>query len=231
MVSPRLKREKQNWFLFLVGYFSCGYLAINWFSQTRSTFHDLSISLDYKIPFVPIFIFGYVLVYFSVLLLYLVLREWEDWKRAIISFLLATTVAYIVFLLYPVRMNLRPDLTGLTGIAMEVSRFYYFIDLPYNCFPSLHVTYPTLATLLTWRNHRYVRWVFLAMALIVAVSVVLVKQHYISDVIAGFANAFLCFGIAVRYELPIRAFTARISSMFGDKTKDQNNGSSSSMIL
>ena len=35
------------------------------------------------------------------------------------------------------------------------------------------------------------------MAIVVAVSVVMVKQHYIADVVAGFANAGVCYAFAV----------------------------------
>lgn len=208
-------REKRNGFLFMVGYFTFGYLAINWFSQQRTFFLDLSFPFEHQIPFVPLFIFGYILVYFSVLLTYLILADWQDWRRAMTSFLLATSVAYLLFLLMPVRMTLRPDLSGMTGIASAVSRFYYLIDLPYNCFPSLHVTYPTLATLLAWRHHRIARWVFMAMAIIVAISVVLVKQHYVADVVAGFLNAGICFWVTVRCESGIEAFVARVKGRSG----------------
>lgn len=214
-MTTEQQREKRNGFLFMLGYFTFGYLAVNWLSQHRAGFFDLSLPFEHQIPFVPVFIFGYILVYFSVFLGYLVLKEWQDWQRAMTSFVLATTVAYIIFLLLPVRMSMRPELAGLTGISNTVSRFFYLIDLPYNCFPSLHVTYPTLATLAAWRHHRAMRWVLLAMTLVVATSVVLVKQHYIADVVAGFINAGLCFWVAVRCESGYGAFVTRMKGWFG----------------
>jgi membrane-associated phospholipid phosphatase len=42
--------------------------------------------------------------------------------------------------------------------------------------------------------------VFAAMAIIVATSVILVKQHYLADVAGGFANATLCYWMAVKVE-------------------------------
>jgi len=189
-----------NWFLFMIGYFSFGYLTINWISSRRTSFFDVSLAWENGIPFIPVFIFGYILVYMSVLLVYLVIRDMEDWRRVVIAFLLSTSLSYAVFLLFPVKMTMRPDLTGLSGLSAMVTHYYYIIDLPYNCFPSLHVTYPTLATLVAWRGHPIWRWIFAAMAVVVAVSVVLVKQHYVADVLAGFANAGLCFWLTVRLE-------------------------------
>ena len=189
-----------NWFLFMIGYFSFGYLTINWISSRRASFFDVSFPWENDIPFIPVFIFGYILVYLSVLLVYLVIRDTGDWRRVVIAFLISTSLSYAIFLLFPVKMTMRPDLTGLSGVSALVTRYYYIIDLPYNCFPSLHVTYPTLATLVAWRSHAVWRWIFAAMAFVVAVSVVLVKQHYVADVVAGFLNAGLCFWITVRLE-------------------------------
>jgi len=192
--------EKLNWFLFLIGYFIFGYLTINWISSQRVFFYDVSTSFDSQIPFMPIFIFGYIIVYLAILLIYLTIKDMSDWHRAVVSFFIATTLTYVFFLVFPVHMNLRPDLSSATGVSLIVTKYYYLIDLPYNCFPSLHVTYPTLATLVAWRNHKIMRWVFLLMAIIVAVSVVLVKQHYLADVAAGFINACLCFYMTIRLE-------------------------------
>jgi membrane-associated phospholipid phosphatase len=194
------RRHKFNWFLFMLGYFSCGYLTINWISSQRTSFFNVAFGWEKTIPFIPAFIFGYILVYLSILLAYIVFCRMEDWRRVVVAFLLSTTLAYIVFLIFPVRMTMRPDLAGLTGISTMVTRLYYIIDMPYNCFPSLHVTYPTLATLVAWRNHRIMRWVFLAMALVVAISVVIVKQHYVADVVGGFVNAAFCFWLTLKVE-------------------------------
>lgn len=198
-----------NWFIFMIGYFTFGYMSINWISSRRTAFFDVGFGWENDIPFVPAFIFGYILVYLSVLLVFLIIRDSDDWRRVVTAFMISTTLSYACFLTFPVAMTMRPDLSGLTGFSAAVTRYYYIIDLPYNCFPSLHVTYPTLATLVAWRNHNVMRWVFAAMAVVVAVSVVLVKQHYIADVVAGFANAAFCFWATVRIDklLPSRPST------------------------
>ena len=202
------RRHKFNWYLLMIGYFAAGYLSINWVSAQRTTFFDVAFPFEQAIPFIPVFIFGYILVYASILFIYTVIDDYADWRRVVGVFFLSTTLAYAIFLLFPVRMTMRPDLAELTGFSAAVTRFYYLIDLPYNCFPSLHVTYPTLATLVAWRHHRTWRWVFAAMALVVAVSVVLVKQHYLADVVAGFLNAGLCFWVVVKLESRFKPLNA-----------------------
>lgn len=189
-MTRKERREKFSWFLFMLGYFTAGYLAINWISSQRSFYIDLATPIDRAIPFVPIFIFGYILVYLSIVLAYFTIDDMRDWRSTVVSFLLATSLAYVIFLSFPVRMDLRPEITFLPGTVASITRFYYFIDLPYNCFPSLHVTYPAIATIMLWQTHKRMRWVMLAMTITVAVSVVLVKQHYIADVLAGFLNGW-----------------------------------------
>ncbi len=190
--------HKTAWFLAMIAYFVVGYLLINWLTLGGARFVDVSIAVDRAIPFAAPFILGYLLVYGSILIVFLAIDDASDWRRTVIGFFLATTVAYAFFLLLPVRMKLRPELAGVPGWAAVLTRAYYAIDLPHNCFPSLHVTYPTLAALLVWRHHSRLRWVLATMALVVAISVVLVKQHYIADVVAGFVNAGLCFWVTTK---------------------------------
>jgi len=193
-------REKRGWFLFMAGYFTAGYMLINRVSAARSSFYDVSLGFEHKIPFMPEFIFGYLVVYLSVVMAYVVIDDMADWMRTVRSFLISTTISYAFFLALPVRMDMRPELVAGSGISEWATRLYYIVDLPYNCFPSLHVTYPVLATMLVWGTKRNWRWAFLAMAAVVSVSVVLVKQHYIADVVAGAANAAAGYWLALLYE-------------------------------
>ena len=104
---------------------------------------------------------------------------------------------YILFLLVPVKYALRPDLASVAGFGVDVTRFYYIIDMPYNCFPSLHVSYPTMAALVSWRHHRYSSAMFIVMTIVIAASVVFVKQHYIMDVVAGAVTAVILYSIVL----------------------------------
>lgn len=200
MLSLQAKREKRNWFFLIVGYFAGGYCLINWINQFRTQYYDVSFAFEKNIPFIPAFIFGYILVYFSMLLLYLILDDSDDFRRAVVAYLSLTTVHYIFFLLIPVKFMLRPDLTAVSGFGVDVTKFYYIIDMPYNCFPSLHVAYPTMAALVSWRHHRYASSMFVVMTIVIAASVVFVKQHYIMDVVAGAMTATVLYCIVMATE-------------------------------
>lgn len=194
------KREKLCWFIIMIAYFSVGYLSTNWIASHHSKFLDVSMAFEGRIPFIPVFIVGYVLVYIGMYFAYASIDDIQVWRRGIILFFLATTTCYLVFIFFPVKMEMRPDISSFGGVFPFLTKFFYKIDLPYNCFPSLHVTYPMVVTLLLWNYNKKIRWFFLALVIIMMVSVILVKQHYIADVLAGPAVASACYWITLKTE-------------------------------
>jgi len=199
-MTPDEKREKRNWFLLMLGYFTAGYLTLNWIASRGTSFLDVSFGFENDIPFIPVFILGYACAYAGMFVAYFVINDNDDWHRTIVGFFLATTTCYLFFIFLPVRMEMRPELYASNGMFVYITGFFYQLDMPQNCFPSLHVTYPVFATMILWRRHRTMRWVMGLMAAIIAISVILVKQHYIADVIAGFVVAILSYWITVKTE-------------------------------
>lgn len=177
--------------LLLVAWFIFGYLPINAFNKARGVYHILDLPGEEGIPFVSVFILGYLLVYGSIVWIYWLVPSWEIFKKVAWAFFWVTTAHYLVFLLFPVKMIWRPEITDPQNFFELLSQGFFYLDEPFNCFPSLHVAYPTLAAVFAWRYFsRFRRWFFL-MALLTAVSVVLIKQHYILDAVGGVATALL----------------------------------------
>lgn len=179
----------------MIALFAGVYPALNQVNAARSWYLDVSLPIDEALPFVPLAIVGYCLVYVGLGIAYLVVRDERDWARAAWSCLLGTAVALACFAALPVEMTLRPDLTGLDGPLLFLTNAYYAADQPYNCFPSLHVTYAVLAPLVAWRAGPVARWSLVAIALVVIPSVLLIKQHYVLDAAAGLVNGVLCWWV------------------------------------
>ncbi|MFZ5563041.1 MAG: phosphatase PAP2 family protein, partial [Thermodesulfobacteriota bacterium] len=70
--------------------------------------------------------------------------------------------------------------------------FYFWLDKPYNLFPSMHLAASFFSAFYLLKKGPVLGWIAMAMAVIVGVSVVLLKQHYILDVAAGFLVAWIC---------------------------------------
>lgn len=168
-----------------VCYFLSGYYIISWLVADRVLAWQPALTLDHTLPFLPAAIYGYLLV-FAILLLFCVLADAAHMRRGAYLHAGLVTLHLLCFLILPITIA-RPELAAGGSFTHELTRWYFLIDPPRNLFPSLHVSQPLLVALLLWRPHR--RWAcasFVGTA-IIAISVVLVKQHYIMDVVAAVA--------------------------------------------
>src|SRR5262249_45538872 len=111
----------------------------------------------------------------------------------------------LIFLLFPTDNVLRPALAPVpvidSGFTRWVVQLVYDNDLPFNCFPSYHVTLSQLAALAVWELDREGRRVAgrlaWAVAIAIAASTVLVKQHYLADVAGGVLLAWAIHGVTL----------------------------------
>lgn len=175
----------------LMAYFIFGYLPIAAFNESRGIYHVLGFGFEKNIPFIAPFILGYSLVYGSAFFVYAAVPNWNVFKKMAWGYFWVTTIHYVFFLILPVKMIWRPEIVQVHSFVDWVCRLIFTLDNTYNCFPSLHVAYPTLAAVISWNFIPKWRWIFVTMAMITAVSVVLVKQHYIVDAVAGAAISVL----------------------------------------
>ena len=198
MTIPDLFRRRGALFLIIVAYFAVGYLICSWINVQRWEYWTGFLPGERAIPFIPAAIFGYFFAYAGMLLIYFVEDDarhfFMTWQR----FMALLTIHFLCFLLFPFRME-RPIVIG-TDLSILVTRWFYSVDQPVNLFPSLHVALPLLATLQLWTFKR--RWAiaYAVMTAIIAVSVVLVKQHYIIDVLGAVVTATLVRGIRMKYK-------------------------------
>lgn len=178
--------------LLLVTFYTVGYLGINRINDYRSHYYDVSLWFEKLIPFVPAAIIGYSFVFLLIIILFLVIDNMPDFWDMCIRFFNMSLLCFIIFLIFPVRMDLRPEVGLADGWIMELVSFYFWIDHPYNLFPSMHLSASFFAAFYCMRKGRILGWITMIMALTVGVSVVLLKQHYIMDVVAGLFVGWFC---------------------------------------
>lgn len=164
---------------FLLGYFGCGYI-----NMVRTHYFNVGFPFESSIPFIPFFIVGYTSVYIALIITYAVIDDYAVFKKAFIFFIVMASIHFLLFLLVPVKIT-RPDVHDAQGVMNHLTYYYYLIDNPVNCFPSLHVSFPLAATIALWDYKRNWAYLILAFTIFIAFSVIFVKQHYIMDVLAG----------------------------------------------
>lgn len=150
-------------------------------------FTGLETWLDAYIPFIPQFIWFYCLYYVWVLLVTPIMAEREHFYHAAASFAVLQTAAIATFILFPSYM-VRPQVIG-NSISHDMVRWMYNADHGFNLIPSLHVGHSTLVTLFYRAHKPKVFPVVAAGTFMIALSTVIIKQHYIVDIPVGFLMA------------------------------------------
>ncbi len=154
---------------------------------------NLRTPLDAALPVVPPFVIPYVsldpLVYFT-LIVFLLFRT-KIFQSAAVSMLAAFLISYLFYFFFQTEV-IRPALTG-NDLFTRMIRDVYAGDNPFNDFPSLHTSVSTILAIHWLRWDRRAGVVACIWAALIVASTVLVKQHYVADVVGGL---LLAFGIA-----------------------------------
>ena len=147
--------------------------------------------LDEKIPFWGWFIYIYNMFYpFCILAFYLLYRkDSKSYYKGIIAGIIGFIMCDIIFLLVPTIMHRAtiPNYDPITNFVIKVT--FYFDEPPLNCFPSIHclfcfqVIYSYIRSKYDMKNKL---WIIVG-ALLIIISTLFVKQHYIYDVISALA--------------------------------------------
>ena len=178
--------------LFLVPHFLIYFLLQKFFAHHE---HDLLTSLDKKIPLIPEFVWVYhsllpVLVGVVVFLLKTKRNFFEVYVACLFATLCLTAFYILVPCFYP-REALPNDNTVSTWLV-EMTRI---VDDANNVFPSSHVTFSWIVFfgVNELRRSKLFFFSFFIWAVMVSVSTLFLKQHYLLDVFTGMFLAYCCF--------------------------------------
>lgn len=171
-----------------VGYFVLYFLTENLIPAERC--HVIHSPLDDLIPFHEFFAIFYVGWYFLLVgsLLWFLFYHVESFKNLQTYIMVTQFLAVIVYILYPSRQELRPEIFPRENILTAIMGIIYAVDTNTCVFPSLHVAI-SVAIASIWLRERGVRcWVRAAIAVFclgVCLSVSFVKQHSVLDIFAA----------------------------------------------
>ncbi len=188
--------------------FSATYISINLFSVGRRAYR-LYLPGEARLPFLPIFEYLYVLTFLVPVLLIVTVRTYARFCRLMRALAIALSVAYSTFLLVPVYFE-RPPLT-VTSLHTWLLSLQY-LDKAYNDLPSLHVTLSWLAVHASQVSRGY-RIALVLVATGISISTLFVKQHYVVDVVFGYALAWGAWTLASvpwRRGTPTRTVSAEL---------------------
>jgi len=183
--------------------FAGGYMQVNRL-LVGTPARTLGTEVDRMIPFWPPAELIYIMVYLFILLPVVQVRCPRVLTRVATGYYAYNLVAIFVFWYFPVRYE-RPPAFAIESLTTWGVALNYFLDPPYNCFPSLHVANSVFASAVAWRIDRRVGWVASVFAVAISLSTMLVKQHYLADVLSGAALGFAGYRMFARPAILERA--------------------------
>ncbi len=160
--------------------------------------YNLLMGIDEKIPFIPPFIWVYHTMIPVVILTAVFLFQNRDiFLGLIFSFIFSGIVMCLFYIFFPsfYPRELFVDVSTVSGWLIEMTRF---IDAPHNTFPSGHVTFAWLLLFFVnlsqyTRKYSWIKILYFSWAVLVSISTLTLKQHFIVDVISGIALATLSY--------------------------------------
>lgn len=180
-------------------------------------YHNVYCTVDKMVPFMPAFVIPYVIwyLYIPVLMLCLYIYNRKFFVIQAKGYLLGVIISGLIFVIYPTSIDFRPVVTGNDVFSLLIS-LIYSNDHPVNVLPSLHcfeALFIYLTTfyglkiakkkentcLLNWDKIHLWEISFGALAILICLSTMFIKQHSFLDVVSASFLAVLLFLISKGY--------------------------------
>lgn len=156
-------------------------------------YYTITTYIDTIIPFIPHFIYIYNLFYIFIILsfYYIYKKDQKLYFLGINTGVICMLISYLTYIIFPT-LIIRPNLNLLnidpiTNLILYVT---YKVDNPaINCFPSIHCTFCFIILFITNMSHKIniKNKLFINIfSILIIISTLLVKQHYILDIISSF---------------------------------------------
>ena len=160
--------------------------------------YNFLTSLDHVIPFVPEFVWIYhTLIPVILITMFSFVSRKEVFFSAFTAYMIASVTLSIFYVLFP---SFYPresfvDPSSISGWLVELTRM---IDGANNTFPSGHVTFSWLLAFFVGltqyvKNRPWIKTVYFVWAVLITLSTLTLKQHFIVDVLSGILLASMCY--------------------------------------
>jgi membrane-associated phospholipid phosphatase len=167
------------------------YFFVNRLQVEPSRRIDLGIELDRKIPYLPLFALAYFSTYIFVLQPFFILSDARQFYWMLTSFVSISVLSSLIHATVPSKIERVEQVTagGLSGWMLGL---FQKTCKPYGNFPSMHVGLSVPVVAANFMAGGPVNGsIMLLWAVLIAVSTLYTKQHYILDVMAGFMGGLV----------------------------------------
>ena len=182
------KFQHLKYLLGWVGYFLLFFLTERFIPYEKC--YSVHCALDDVIPFCEYFVIPYVGWYLLIIgsLIYFAIYNPDNFKNMMKYLIITQILAMFIYIVFPNRQDLRPEVFARDNIFTDIVGFLYRIDTCTNVCPSTHVAF-SLGIASTWLREksgsRWFRMCIVTFCLLVCISVVFVKQHSAVDILVA----------------------------------------------
>lgn len=151
------------------------------------------MALDKRIPFVPQLALIYFSTYIFVIQPFIILSEARQFYWMLVSFGSITVIASLIHAIVPSKIE-RNEIRAKDGLSGKLINLFQKTCKPYGNFPSMHVALSVPVVGINFIVYgSTVGSITLIWAILIALSTLFTKQHYILDVLAGMiAGILIC---------------------------------------
>ncbi len=175
---------------------AAGYFLIAYLTEEQATHTLPTLVWEREVPLRPEFVFVYLTIYPTFLLPFLFVHQKDFFRLFSFAYITVMCICYGVYLFYPVSLS-RPPLT-VNSFSTWALSIVYRADRPWNCFPSMHVAMSLMAALTILEVHRVRGVLTLLLTFLIALSTILIKQHYILDVVSAMMLTATIYFVFIR---------------------------------
>ena len=159
-------------------------------------YYSLLIDLDQRIRFEPVWVWVYTVAYYPFILsLVFLVSSWHEYTYVASSFFFMLAIQATIALIFPVRTPFEWREYHLGTISRRLLSTVQRIDRGGNCFPSMHVSVAVLSAMhiqIICDPEIILSAVIWLFPILVSLSTVYTKQHFVLDVPAGVLHAVVC---------------------------------------
>ncbi len=201
----KLNQPEYNHLLYLLGW--VGYFILYFVTENFIPLENCHVIYspldDLLFPFCEWFVIPYVFWYFLIAftLVYMALYNPKNFKWFMSFIIVCQVVGMAIYIIYPNRQDLRPDLAtlGRENPLTQLVGLLYSADTSSNVCPSMHVAY-SIGIASAWLKEKTASVPFkifiVVCAIVISLSTAFIKQHSIVDAFVALPVCLLAEVIA-----------------------------------
>lgn len=146
----------------------------------QTVLRSFKTRIDHHFPVLPFSVWVYAIYYILIPITAIILWNTPNIKPFLLTQIIGSTIAVLIWRYFPNGVN-RLHIISPQGISQKLLQYIYSHDGDSNGLPSGHVTHSIIACFYLAQTFPNFTTQFSLLAILVSISTITTKQHYIAD--------------------------------------------------